>query len=158
MNKVFCGFVCLWVFFVVVLFVFYFCFLGLHVWHAEVPRLETESSCSCQPAPQHHSHRNTGSLTHRARPGIQPASSWILVRFITPGPRRELLSEQSLVLRNINSKALINNFCNNFPLWPLAFSHLVMYTHSTGHVQKTSLLPQSRGLADLWWNLTYLHT
>ena len=27
----------------------------------------------------HHSHSNAGSLAHWARPGIQPASSWILV-------------------------------------------------------------------------------
>ena len=30
----------------------------------------------------HHSHSNTGSLIHWVRPGIEPASSWILVRFI----------------------------------------------------------------------------
>ena len=30
-----------------------------------------------------HSHSNTRSLTHWARPGIEPASSWILVGFIT---------------------------------------------------------------------------
>ena len=35
-------------------------------------------------------HSNTGSLTHRARPGIEPASSWILVRFASVGPQWEL--------------------------------------------------------------------
>ena len=30
----------------------------------------------------HHSHSNVGSLTHWTRPGIEPASSWILVRFV----------------------------------------------------------------------------
>ena len=30
----------------------------------------------------HHSHSNAGSLTHWARPGIEPVSSWLLVRFI----------------------------------------------------------------------------
>ena len=30
----------------------------------------------------HHSHSNVGSLTHWARPGIEPTSSWILVRFL----------------------------------------------------------------------------
>ena len=29
----------------------------------------------------HHSHSNSGSLTHWARPGIEPVSSWILIRF-----------------------------------------------------------------------------
>ena len=31
-------------------------------------------------------HGNTGSLTHRARPGIKPESSWILVGFPTTEP------------------------------------------------------------------------
>ena len=31
-------------------------------------------------------HGNTGSLTHLARPGIEPASSWILVRFLSAVP------------------------------------------------------------------------
>ena len=35
-------------------------------------------------------HGNTGSLTHRARPGIKPASSWMLVRFVSAEPRQEL--------------------------------------------------------------------
>ena len=30
----------------------------------------------------HHSHSNTPSLTHQVRPGIKPASSWILVGFV----------------------------------------------------------------------------
>ena len=36
-------------------------------------------------------HSNATSLTHWARPGIKPASSWILVRFITAEPQQELL-------------------------------------------------------------------
>ena len=35
-------------------------------------------------------HSNTGSLTHYVRPGIEPSSSWILVRFITAEPQQEL--------------------------------------------------------------------
>jgi len=31
----------------------------------------------------HHSHSNAESLTHWARPGIEPASSWMIVRFIS---------------------------------------------------------------------------
>ena len=38
----------------------------------------------------HHSSLQRGSLTHWARPGIELKSSWILVRFITAEPRREL--------------------------------------------------------------------
>ena len=36
-------------------------------------------------------HNNIGSLTHWTRPRIQPASSWILVRFIAAEPQREFL-------------------------------------------------------------------
>ena len=52
----------------------------------------------------HHSHRiraasvtyttahgNTGSITHGVRPGIKPASSWILVSFVSTAPQLELL-------------------------------------------------------------------
>ena len=35
-------------------------------------------------------HSNTRPLTHWERPGIEPASSWILVRFISSEPWREL--------------------------------------------------------------------
>ena len=35
-------------------------------------------------------HGNAGSLTHWARPGIEPSSSWILVRFPSTEPQREL--------------------------------------------------------------------
>ena len=34
-------------------------------------------------------HGNTGYLTHRVRPEIEPTSSWILVGFITTEPQRE---------------------------------------------------------------------
>ena len=38
----------------------------------------------------HHSHGNTRSLTHWAKPGMVPKSSWILVRFITAESQQEL--------------------------------------------------------------------
>ena len=34
-------------------------------------------------------HGNAGSLTHWVRPGIEPTSSWILVRFISSVPQQE---------------------------------------------------------------------
>ena len=51
------------------------------------------TSCWPTPQPQQHriqaesptyttAHGNTESLTHRVRPGIEPASSWMLVRFV----------------------------------------------------------------------------
>ena len=41
---------------------FFFCFLGLHLWQTEVPRLGVESELQLQAL--HHSHSNAGSLTH----------------------------------------------------------------------------------------------
>ena len=73
----------------------------------EVARLGVEWSwsCSSRPTPQpeqreiramstHHTtaQGNAGSLTHWMRPGIKPASSWMLVRFIFSEPGQELLA------------------------------------------------------------------
>ena len=68
----------------------------------EGPRLGSNRNCSHQPTPepQQHwiqatsatyttDHGNTRSLTHWARPGIEPKTSWFLVRFFTV-PRWEL--------------------------------------------------------------------
>ena len=55
-------------------------------------------------------HSNTASLTHWARQGIEPVSSWILVRFITAEPPRELL-------KNILNFSLKLYF---FPFYPLS--------------------------------------
>ena len=67
----------------------------------EVSRLGSNRSYN-QPTTQPQQHRipaasktystpwgNTRSLTHWVGPGIEPASSWILVRFVTPEPQRE---------------------------------------------------------------------
>ena len=35
-------------------------------------------------------HGNAGSLTHWARPGIEPTTSWFLVGFVSAVPQREL--------------------------------------------------------------------
>ena len=64
-----------------------FCFVGPHLQH--IPRLGIES----EPQPQQWeiqatsatyttARGNVGSLTHWARPGIEPVSSWILVRLV----------------------------------------------------------------------------
>ena len=39
----------------------------------------------------HHSHSNVGCLTHRAKPGIEPATSWFLGELVSAAPRWELL-------------------------------------------------------------------
>ena len=77
-------------------FFFFLVFLGPYLQHMEVPRpgveLELQMSayttatatqdlsCICK----------TGSLAHWARPGIEPASSWILVGFVSAAPQWEL--------------------------------------------------------------------
>ena len=73
---------------------FFLSFLGggLHLWHMEVPRLGFQSELyplTCAEPRQHGiltasvtyttAQSNTRSLTHWARPGIKPMSSWILV-------------------------------------------------------------------------------
>ena len=42
-----------------------------------------------------HSHSNVRSLIHWARPGIEPATSWVLVRFVSAAPQWELHHELS---------------------------------------------------------------
>ena len=69
---------------------FFFVSLGLPPQHMEVPR---PGSCSCQPPPQPHGIQMSRvcDLHHSAaRPGIEPASSWILGRFVSAELQREL--------------------------------------------------------------------
>ena len=90
-------------------FFFFFCSLGPHSWHREVPRLGIERSYSCWPTPQPQQHQiqttalsNTGSLTLQARPGIEPTTSWFLVRFISAAPQLEL--QHALFLYSLQAK------------------------------------------------------
>ena len=70
----------------------FFCFLGLHLRHMEAPKLGVESELqlpaytrvTATPDPNHvcdlhHSSRNARSLTHWAKPGIKPETSWFIV-------------------------------------------------------------------------------
>ena len=90
-TPVFWGFFCLFV---------CFYFLGPHLWPMEVPRLGVKLELQL-PQPQQcgiqmesvtytTAHSNAESLTHWTRPGIEPASSWILVVFVTSEPQWEL--------------------------------------------------------------------
>ena len=68
-----------------ILFLFYFTLFFLPLW--AVPTAHGSSQAkggisAAAAASQCHSHSNTGPLTHWVRPGIEPASSWILVRFV----------------------------------------------------------------------------
>ena len=82
---------------------YYFFFLGPHLQYMEAPRLGVESELQLQPTPQPQQHQirvttatyatacgNAGSLTHRARLRIKPASLWTLCQLLnhwaTMGP------------------------------------------------------------------------
>ena len=67
----------------------FFFFFGPQPDHVDGPRLGAE--WELQLPAYTTGHGNTGALTHGVRPGIEPASWWILVRFLTSGPQRELL-------------------------------------------------------------------
>ena len=73
----------------------FFCLLGPHWRHTEVPRHRSNWSYTCRPMTeqQQHgiwaasvtytiAHGHARFLTHWARPGIEPAPSWMLVRFV----------------------------------------------------------------------------
>ena len=68
-------------------FFFSFCFLGPHVQLMEVPTVESE----LQLPPYTVAHSNPRSLTHWVRSGIEPVSSWLLVRLVTAEPQWKLL-------------------------------------------------------------------
>ena len=83
-------------FFFFLFFFFFFCFLVLYLQHMEVPRLgvelELQPPAYTQPqqletravsATYTTTHCNARSLTHWPMPGIEPASSWMLVRFVS---------------------------------------------------------------------------
>ena len=88
------------------LFIF-FSFLGQHPQHVEDPRLGLQSelqllahtiatatpdpSCLCD------LHHDAGPLTHKARPGIEPTSSWILVKLVTRWATRGTPTHQYLL-------------------------------------------------------------
>ena len=97
----------------VCLFVLSFChFLGRSRGIWSFPGLGSNQSCSCQPTPEPQqlgiramsatyttAHSNVGSLTHWARPGIEPTTSWFLVRFVnhwvTTGTPRALFFKRA---------------------------------------------------------------
>ena len=80
----------------VFIYLFILLFRAAGVAHGRSQARGKNLSCSCQPTPQPQqcqiqvvsstyttAHGNTRSLTHWARSGIEPASSWILLGFLT---------------------------------------------------------------------------
>ena len=107
-------------------------FLGLHLQHIEVPRLGVKSelqlltytmaratrdtSCVCD---LHHSSRNVRYLTYWVRPGIESASSWILIGFVTRWAHHRnsyiltfILKYQQMNTRNISINYSILPICD----------------------------------------------
>ena len=76
---------------------------GLHHSHVgSEPCLETYTRA----------HSNAGSPTHGERPGFESASSWILVRFVSPEPQRELQEQRFIHFCSlIYSTVWVINFC-----------------------------------------------
>jgi len=81
-------------------FVLLCCFLWPYPQHMEVPRLGVQSEPIPQPqqcriwavsATYTTAHGNASSLTHWTRPGIEPTTSWFLIRFVSAAPQQELL-------------------------------------------------------------------
>ena len=82
-------------------FFFIFVFLWQHLRHMEVPMSNRSYTCRPTPQPQQQriwttsvsyitAHGNAGSLIHWVRPGMEPTSSQIPVRFVTAEPQWEL--------------------------------------------------------------------
>ena len=85
-------------------YIFFYLFRATPM-YMEAPRLGVKSSYSCQPMPQPQQHQiqassvtyttapgSTGSLTHWARAGIEPTTSWFPVGFVSDAQWWELLS------------------------------------------------------------------
>ena len=106
-----------WSFFFFFFFFFFFCILGPYLRHMEVPRLRVTlelllpvyTTAIAMQDPTlicnlHHSSRQCQSLIHSARSGIKPATSWLLVGFVSSAPQWKLqeqwfLNEIVLFLR-----------------------------------------------------------
>ena len=73
-------------------------------------------SCSCQPTPTAHS--NAGFLTHWVRPQIEPVSSWMILRFVSVVPWRELLK---LFFNHMQNLGLLVGYLLCYPFFWLLF-------------------------------------
>ena len=124
-----------------------FFFLGPHTWHLEAPKLELQLLVYTQPQQGQiwatsvtytTAHDNARSPTHCIRPGIEPASSWILVRFVSTAPQWEL--PQCWVLN------LLSHDGNSIS--PRIFKTLlvIVNTPETLLVIEIAQLPISRGM------------
>ena len=135
------------------MYIFFF-FLGPHLQHMEVPRLGVNRSCSCRPTPQPQqhgiwamsatyttAHSNTGSLTHWARPGIEPTTSWLLARFVSAVPQGELLH----ILLNLTLLYLYKCMTHIFKPWTCFADCLVCSKTSMDNFKKAKTKTKKLG-------------
>ena len=125
---------------------FYFLLFRAAPRHMEVPRLRSNQSYSYRPMSQLQqlgiramsvthttAHGNARSLTHWVRPGIEPASSRMPVRFISTEPRWELplqpfginkrltkwiRKDWSQVYNNTEPNSILSLSIHSSPNWP----------------------------------------
>ena len=121
-------------------FFFIFFFLGPYLWHMEVLRLGVESKpqplqCQIRAVSSTYttSCSNAGSLTHWVRPGIEPTSSWILVRFVSAVTQWEL-QPPYFKLRSYPEVMWIK--MSAYFVWGEAMQHRLKNLHSDGLFQR----------------------
>ena len=90
---------------------YYFVFSGTHPWNMEVLRLGV--GLELQLLAYTIAHGNAGYLTHLARPGIKPATSWFLVRMDFAAPKKELPSETLELKGTVEKLNLKRKGCAN---------------------------------------------
>ena len=103
-------------------------------------------------------HGNAGSLTHWVRPGIEPATSWFLVRFVSSAPQWEPqhwyykksfkywegscqpwdINVLKILIFALKFLSLVTNTVNCFP-WSDKLTSFVFKKISNTQVWKTSL-------------------
>ena len=109
-------------------FFFFFFFRAAPSTHGSSQARQSNESCSCRPTPQPQqcriqavtathttAHGNTRSLTHWARPGIEPITSWFRVGFVSAVPWWEL---QVSIKFYWNTFVLIYLHTAHSSLWP----------------------------------------
>ena len=79
-------------------FIFIFCFLGLHFWYMEVPRLPHPAypTATAMKDPSYFrdlttAHSNARFFTCQMRTAVEPETSWLLVGLLSTALQQELL-------------------------------------------------------------------
>ena len=132
---------------------------------------QASRSCSCWPTPQPQQrqiqaapvtyttatvHGNTGSWTHQASLGIKPASSWILVRFVSTEQWQELLKDNfnaprflHLPLHRKPLKSFTRNVCSCFLAGIVMFSYMVVVVGFFPPEKRICVLPLQSSSSEL---------